>query len=297
MTTLRLATGGWEMVLAPQVGGGVAALRFAGGDVLREALPGAIECGDASGLSEFPMLPSVNCTNGGRFPWAGSIVRLVGGSQTHPLALHGLGWLLPWEVVNATASHAELRLVHGGEEASPSAWPFAFEARRQFDLRDSFARFELSIINTGSESMPAAIGVHPYFPSAGRRLRARVASGWETERELPVRRGLAGACRSLADGAEAASLALDHCFAGWDGAAQISWTEGNRQRTIELAASPNAGFLQVYTPVGGDHFCIEPQTAMPDALNRIGEEGGAAVLEPGQDLTVWMRLSVPNGAS
>jgi aldose 1-epimerase len=49
--------------------------------------------------------------------------------------------------------------------------------------------------------------------------------------------------------------------------------------------------VQLYRPPRGDFFCLEPQSAMPDAVNR--EVGGALELAPGQTLAFTTKLVIP----
>jgi aldose 1-epimerase len=77
---------------------------------------------------------------------------------------------------------------------------------------------------------------------------------------------------------------LDHCFADWNGLAVLEWPD----RHVTLRAE-RCSYLQVYTPAGRNFFCVEPQTAPPGALER--GTGEAAVLAPGERLSMEMRLS------
>jgi hypothetical protein len=57
-------------------------------------------------------------------------------------------------------------------------------------------------------------------------------------------------------------LALDNSFSDWPGTAEITWP--NRRLWVRAT---NCGHLHIYTPIGRDFFCIEPQTAPAGALN------------------------------
>ena len=55
---------------------------------------------------------------------------------------------------------------------------------------------------------------------------------------------------------------------------------------MRIAADPIFTNLQVFTPTGADFFCVEPNSHIPDAINRPELADGQAmrVLEPGQTL-------------
>jgi len=89
------------------------------------------------------------------------------------------------------------------------------------------------------------------------------------------------------------SAALDNCFAGWDGTADITWASGGPALRIEADAPLR--HLIVYTPPGQDFFCAEPVSHMNDAINRMATAPDHAmdVLAPGETLraAVTFRLS------
>ena len=78
---------------------------------------------------------------------------------------------------------------------------------------------------------------------------------------------------------------IDHCYEGWRGPALIDLGEGARLR---LDASRNLGWLHLYAPAGGDAFCVEPVSQMPDAFNQAGAP--QTILQPREVLSAWMRL-------
>jgi aldose 1-epimerase len=68
---------------------------------------------------------------------------------------------------------------------------------------------------------------------------------------------------------------------------------GDGDRTIAVDATPNASWAHVYMPRKRGFFCFEPVTHRPDALNAPeGEEGGIAILQPGEALAMSMTLNV-----
>jgi galactose mutarotase-like enzyme len=70
------------------------------------------------------------------------------------------------------------------------------------------------------------------------------------------------------------AVALDHCFADWNGSAVLLWPD----RRVDIHAS-NCRYLHVYAPSRRDFFCVEPMSAAGGALNR--EQDEATVVQPG----------------
>src|SRR5262249_30177331 len=75
-------------------------------------------------------------------------------------------------------------------------------------------------------------------------------------------------------------VALDNCFAGWDGEVRINWSS----HAVTMTADPIFRHLVVYTPPDEDFFCVEPVSHMNDAISwmtRIPDHG-LHVLAPGE---------------
>ncbi len=215
----------------------------------------------------------------------GSTIHATDEPATDPLALHGVAWRQPWAVSAHGETSASLRLDWLGE----ARWPFPFELMRRFELGPDCLTVAMVIRNLGARPMPAALGFHPYFLSTGSAIQARVGGSWSKSPEgIPVSWSRTRDARRLADGVSAADLHLDDCFTDWNGQAELTWST----HRVKIKASPVLSFLQVYAPVGETYLCLEPQTAMPDALNRDPREGGIKLLQSGEALSAQLELRV-----
>ena len=89
---ITIAAAGYELVLAPGIGGAIASFTHEGRPVLRGcAAPNSpLDCGC------FPLVPYCNRIRGGRFNFRGITVRLAPNMKGDPSPLHGQGWLGPW---------------------------------------------------------------------------------------------------------------------------------------------------------------------------------------------------------
>jgi aldose 1-epimerase len=276
---LRLQHGNDQLVLDPRHGGAIREYTSGGRPVLR---PSGQQAGsDPFDLACFPLVSYANRIAHGRFTAGGRTVQLAPNwdKDSHPL--HGQGWRRPWQVMHASPTEALLAFLGGGDD-----WPWRYRAEQRFQLGFQGLLVRLTVENLSSEPMPAMLGLHPYFPDAASAwLTARTPRVWMAdEGALPVTEVPTPGTWSFEGGRPVAAQALDHCFAGWDGAAVLRWPG----RSLTLRAT-HCHHLHVYAPLGGDFFCVEPQTAAAGALGREGEE--LALLEPGARLAMDMTLS------
>ncbi len=281
---LRLRTGNAELLIAPEIGGGIAALRFGGIEALRPASAKNLADGDPLGLAEFPMAPFVNRVAGNSFSWHGQRITLAPAKAGSGEALHGIAWQQPWQVMETQPDAALLAV----EIMPTQAWPFACRLTRRFTMSPRALRVDMMLSAGPDQAMPAALGFHPYFPAAGATIAAQTQSAWIASPEgIPTSVHAIPAVEQLCGGVSVGALDLDHCFTGWDGNARLYWPS----HALTLRAAPNPGFLQIYTPKGADYFCIEPQSAMPDAFNRPAETSGAMRLAPGQSQSLRLEIA------
>jgi aldose 1-epimerase len=287
MTVLvRLAAGAARLVLAPAIGGAIAEWMIGGDALMRLPQPGALATGEVRGLACYPLVPFSNRIAHGRFRFAGTayeIAPLLG-----PHAIHGAGWRLPWQVEAEDTAEATLAL-----DYTPSPlWPFPFRAEQRFGLAEDRLTCEISVINTHTAPAPAGLGLHPFFPrGTGATLQFRAAGVWHNDADMvPTQRTPVPPDWDHAAGRAVGPVALDNCFAGWDGAARIAWP-AQRLALVTEATGP-FGHLVVYIPDGADYFAVEPASNMNDGLNAMDHiaDHGVRILAPGERLAgrvVW----------
>lgn len=277
---LELRQADTTLVLDAAHGGAVREFAVRGRRILRSTpeSTGAVPLEQAC----FPMVPYCNRIAQGRFVYAGHRVHLPPNTpgETHPL--HGQGWRRAWTVIDSGASSATLRFEGGGDD-----WPWRYRAEQHFEIDAGGLSIELSADNLSSEAMPLMLGLHPYFTDAQHaRLQAQLPRVWRTDgAALPVEDAATPAAWRFDTARSISSLPLDHCFAGWDGEAVISWPGC----TLRLHAE-HCEYLHVYAPAGRDFFCIEPQTAAAGALVRGGDEVSA--IAPGGRAALRLRFDV-----
>lgn len=285
-----LTSGTLALRLAPARGGGIASFDCCA--VSGEEIPIFRPLDEAEttpvALASFPLVPFVNRVRGGAFSFRGRRVTLARNLPPDPSPLHGQGWLAAWSVVRIGKDHAELSYRH-----SPGEWPWAYEARQVFDLDEKGLSLVLTCTNRSDTPMPCGLGQHPYFPCTPQtRLDTGVETVWTIdEHVLPVERVPAEGRFDLRDRL-VCGQDLDHGFGGWSGRAVIS----DPELPFRIAmSSPDARFFQLYSPASGGLFVAEPVThanaAMNEPEDRWGELG-MRVLEPGESMTLTMRVDV-----
>ncbi|MEJ7688713.1 MAG: aldose 1-epimerase [Variovorax sp.] len=303
---VHLAADTMRLVLAPAVGGSVAAffserdgIRF---DWLRPATADTLASREllrVLGMASFPMLPWCNRLRHGRAHAEGRDIAIAAGhpaapSGRHPL--HGIGWLRPWRLAQAAAATAQLVL----EVEADAQWPWRFEASQTFELDAWGLRCTMALTNRDTAPMPAGIGHHPYFPHPpGTRLKTDTAAMWLTDAEV-MPHALEPAAQAVAllrQGVQLSELDLDNNFTGWQHHARIEWPAESRvrARALVLAAESPLDFFVLYCPRGAGYFCAEPASQCADALDLRGRlpqsDVGGAVLAPGATLSASWTLA------
>jgi aldose 1-epimerase len=287
---LLLTSGPLSLSLAPARGGGIERFDCCAVSSGNVGIFRPLKGGDPSptSLASFPLVPFVNRVRDGAFSFRGRRVTLERNMLPDPSPLHGQGWLGAWDVESASPDEAELVYRHEAGE-----WPWAYEARQLFALDDRGLSLDLTCTNRSDEPMPCGLGQHPFFnctPST--RLDTGVESVWTIdERVLPVEQVPAAGRYDLRDRL-VCGQGLDHGFGGWSGRAVI--TDPALPFRIEMSSS-DAHFFQLYSPVSGGLFVVEPVTHANAALNEPEESWerlGLRVLEPGETMGLAMRVDV-----
>jgi aldose 1-epimerase len=284
MDLLKLQQGDTELLLAPAAGGGIAAFRWQGVDVMRPAGETALANLDPLGLASFPLVPWSNRIAHGRFGFDGLDVRLPLNFGDHPHAIHGHGWQAPWTVEQQDESSARLSFAYDAGD-----WPWRYRAEQRFALADDGFDVRLSVENRSDRRMPAGLGHHPYYmKTPGMRLLAHLEGWWRTDAFIMPTAYVEEARDEWSDRLHAPTT-TDNVFAGWDGTARIEWPE--RAIALTMTCSEPARWMVVYSPPDQDIACIEGVTHPTDPFNDPAHPG-LAIVEPGASFALDTRFRV-----
>jgi aldose 1-epimerase len=278
---VRLACGDMRCELAPHLGASIAGLWRGEHAVLRSTPANALGEVRLSGC--YPLVPFSNRVGHAKLLWNGTSHPLVQNFAPEPHAIHGVGWLRPWQVLEASDTFALLSLEH-----RPDAdWPFAFGCSQAFRLGPDALEITLSGTNQSDQPAPFGLGWHPYFVKrAGSHIRFSASGRWEMGSDnLPTHRtasqGLDCAC---------AGLAVDHCFDGWQGDVAL------RDENMSVRITSSLKHLVVFTNGSRDFVAVEPVSHVNNAVNMAGSDPrqlqrlGVRILQPGESLNATMRI-------
>jgi aldose 1-epimerase len=292
-----LAAARQRLGLVPALGGGVAEWSWLGdtGEV-HLWRPWCRSSEDRYTLASFAMLPWSNRISLGGFCHGGQWHEMTPNRAGERHAIHGDGWLQPWQVARADGHSAEMRLVsrrHGGT-------PYAYDAVQRFDLHEDELEQTVSVTHRGTEPLPYGLGLHPWFPrTPGTRLCAHVNGVWLSGLDpIPTRHSASFPDTwDLNGGADMNGSLIDNGYTGWDGTATIRWPERNlllhmTQYPLETPRGPvPPSYCLVYRPRVGPAFCFEPITQPIDAFHLEGRPGLVTLTE-GETLTLRVRWRV-----
>jgi aldose 1-epimerase len=229
----------------------------------------------------FLMAPWAGRVAGGNLAWNGAQVELPRNDEGH--AIHGLVADNAWGVDAMSPCSASLSC-----RIRPESWPFGATVRQTFELADDHLTIAAELC--GNRPMPAAIGWHPWFSRVDDdpRVTLGAAEVLETRGLIPTGRRIAvDAQTDLRDGPPVCERDLDHVYPDAPSPAIARWPD------FELAVEFGPPLSTVVVHSREHAFCLEPQTAWPDAvaLEANGIPGtGLVALPAGEPLRAEMTL-------
>lgn len=294
-TLVTLKSGSLRVVIAPQIGGALAAYYedTADGPLhwLRPATRAAFELRDPLRMASFPLLPYCNRIRDARFDFDGRHIDLSGNDPRFAHALHGNAWRRPWRVGAQTATSVELHFAHEPDAALAGDWPFRYRAQQRIELIGDALQITLSAQNLADRPMPFGMGHHPYYPrTAHTVVTAQVDAMWHADADvLPTHLGPHPAVDALRTGMSADAFELDNNFAHWSHTATVAWPDEGRELTMTAAEPFN--HMVVFAPANDPQLCVEPVTNTTDSFNVSGatDDVGGTVLMPGEEMAATVK--------
>lgn len=253
---IQLHCGELSVEVAPKAGGRIAQIRFDGVEQL--VGPGEADY-SAIAWGSYPMAPWAGRIRRGRFEFDGRTHQLPVNLGEH--AIHGVAFVLPWQVDARSPQLLELSLALPEDER----WPFGGMCRQRILLGERELRLELSV-SAGERAMPVSFGWHPWFRKPERlefspqRMYPRDAEGMTV---LPL--------------CEVPAGPWDDCFIN---DAPVTLHRAGQSLRLTSDCTQWVVFDEL-----AHATCVEPQTGPPDAFNLAPR-----VLEPGQAASAWYRM-------
>lgn len=280
---LTLAAQDIELEIDPYRGGRLNAAMFGGRPVLQQRQdrsdPNPLDAGC------FPLVPFSNRIRNGRFDFNGKTHRLDRNWTGDSHAIHGEGWIRPWEVLRQTRSEVIMAL------SGTSWWPWRYECVQTISIRGQSILLSLTLKNTGTEIMPAGLGLHPYFPRTSKTtLRFEASRVWPPMADGPLVPQAATGMHNFSAPRSLTGLQLDHCFEGWNGRAEIQ--QPDLGISLKLTASAQSSACVLFVPPQSDYFCFEPVTHLTGAFElQPDRAAGLVELQPGAELECKLEIA------
>lgn len=256
---LRIGSDALQVDVAPMAGGRIAQMRCDGVDWLTGH---SADNNAAIAWGCYAMVPWVGRIRRGRFDFDGSTYQLP--PTLGPHAIHGVGFMLPWEVTTQSASQVDLTL----QLPSDATWPFGGIARQRFTVSGRRLRLKLTV-TAGERAMPhPVLGWHPWFLKP-ERLDFSPTHHYPRDAE--------GMC-SLPLAEPPWGQPWDDCFINTQ---PVVLQRGGQSVTL----TSNCNHWVVFDE-RAHATCVEPETGPPDAFNLLPER----TLQPGETTGAWFEL-------
>ncbi|SNS14767.1 aldose 1-epimerase [Noviherbaspirillum humi] len=291
---IRLQSDVLKADIAPRHGAAIASLaeRGTGFALLRPTAEADIAAGNVRQFGCFPLLPYSNRMGFRRMQFGGRTLTLAANRPDAPHSFHGNGWMSAWTAREKQADALTLELRHAGDEH----WPFRYEAEQVFRLEGNRFSVSATLFNSGKEAFPAGGGWHPFFATgAGTTLRFDAERVWLNDEDMLPQQAVAargdwhfGAARALE------GVAIDNCFDGWSGTAQLMHPASRRRVTLN-AGEPLSKLVVFRRPDVDGFIALEPVSHVNDGINlaaRGHADTGMRILAPGESLGFSMSITL-----
>ncbi|TWX72455.1 aldose 1-epimerase [Colwellia sp. C1TZA3] len=289
MTSIFLTNNVANVEISAEFGGAILAYNVKLNNKFVAILRNASKAKSVLDSSCFPLVPYSNRIRHGQFKWQETNVSLGLNHLPEKHSIHGHGWQLPWTITDQTDNSLTLQYHY-----KTADWPYSYSAKQVFTLEDKVLYIALTIINTADYSMPAGLGLHPYFSlTKNTSIKCAVEQMWAVDDEcMPTALVSKPLTMDSSEGLPIQGSNLDNVFTGFTGDATVTWPEFKAKATI--STSSNCNFMVIYSPEGKDYFCLEPVTHCTDAINMMGKgikNTGMVSLAPQEKMTVSMRIT------
>lgn len=267
MLELRSPDGSVELELLPEVGGRIHRLRIDGHDVLRTPSDTGEHVREPLLWGSYPMVPWCNRIPDGQLWFGGAMHQQAITLDT--FAIHGRAYTAVWQV----AADGELTFSDPGD----TGFPWSYRARQRFEIDNTGITLELALENTGTTSMPAGLGIHPWFADhGGLAVTLPAELVYPSEGNLPTGSPVPVTGDRDLRLATVPNPGIDECWTGLS-AAVIRMHRLADNLRVDYTFSTDATHVVLAALPAYSAIAVEPQT---HAVASLG------VLEPGRTMSV-----------
>ncbi|MDP9467459.1 MAG: hypothetical protein M3P32_01790 [Chloroflexota bacterium] len=278
---VTVAEGPISVDLLPEVGARLHRLEAFGQDLLRTPDDPAMHLTHPFGWGAYVMAPWCNRIAATPTRVDGHLVS-VESNFGDGSAIHGQVYATPWQV----GEDGTLRVRGGG-----GGWPWQYESTLRISITDAVLLIEQSLTNLAPTSMPAGLGLHPWFRRPVEvRIDATQVLPSNTDPDAIIE-AVSGSLdlrtlREMPDDVDAAWLDLG------DPAIQLRWPTLGVVASLRVRADSGPCIVAA-SPRGVDAVAIEPQTHAPHGLRRYldGEPAGLVALAPQATMQLAIELA------
>jgi aldose 1-epimerase len=291
----------WKLEIAPNLGASIKSLSAKQGSSLHNLMrftpDAALRVDSASPFSSFTLAPFSNRIRDARFVFENLEYQLKATAKDGSTQ-HGDVRNRAWRV---TRGQNSLECVFDSGDVADFNFPFPIRMKVIYVLKDSLFETQLELENVGNTRMPAGFGLHPYFVrklagSDDVQLQFGAAGIYETDANfIPI-----SDMKPIPDNFNFSSsrfvgdTPINHVFGGWNGTALLEYDLLDAStKILKLEASEIFSHLCVFASPDGT-LAVEPISHCTDGFNLFArgiENTGVRVLEPGEKMIGWVRLS------
>jgi galactose mutarotase-like enzyme len=232
--------------------------------------------------------PSKNVRGGNPvlFPSPGKLAgdRYSAAGQSGAMKQHGFARNCAFEADRLSGEGATVKLTLNSDSETLAQYPWPFRFELEFSLSGHGLHISSRVTNLGSSSMPFALGYHPYFRVTDKAAASIEAQGTRafdnvTKHILPF------------TGFDLTASELDlHLLDNPRPYAALHYGDGKK---LGVRTSADFSAWIVWTLTGKDYVCLEPWTALGDALN-TGDR--LSVLEAGAARSAWVEFTLEDAS-
>lgn len=217
------------------------------------------------------------------FPITGQLVNgeYEWNGQTYKMRNHGVARTSAWEVVDtSTEDSASITLALHSNAETLAAYPFDFELRFTYRLKDGVLSIDQQYRNLSPQDMPMVAGFHPYFATESKNLTYGTDATRMLDDNDKLEKPFNGYLQ-LEGMVESAAL-LDASKP------EITFPLA-QDRTVRLTYSEQFRYVVLWSVEGKLFVCVEPWTALNEAMNKKKE---LLMIAPGEKLELTLNIAL-----